>query len=88
MLKAYQILCKIYAIAVATSVTSSTAERTFSALKRVKSRAQSSTVQDQLEDLLLMIFERKICRLLDYDKLIDTFGHGSQGLSEIILWFE
>lgn len=85
LLDAYPVLSKVYAIAVAVPVSSSTAERTFSALKRVKSRIRSSMVQDRLEGLLLMTFERKICQLLDYNELIDTFGHGSQELSKALL---
>ena len=85
LLDAYPVLSKVYAIAVAIPVSSSTAERTFSALKRVKSRIRSSMVQDRLEGLLLMTFERKICRLLDYDELIDNFGHSSQELSKALL---
>ena len=85
LLAVYPVLNKVYAIAVAIPVSSSTAERTFSALKRVKSRIQSSMVQNRLEGLLLMTFKRKICRLLDYDELIDTFGHGSQELSKALL---
>ncbi len=85
LLDAYPVLSKVYAIAVAIPISSSTAERTFSALKRVKSRIRSSMVQDRLEGLLLMTFERKISPLLDYDELTDTFRHGSQ--KDMALWW-
>ncbi len=84
LLDAYPVVSKVYAIAVAIPVSSLTAERTYSALKRVISRIRSSMVQDRLECLLLMTFERNIFRLLDYDELIDTFGHGSQELSKAL----
>ena len=41
LVDAYPTLCHVYAIAVAVPVSSSTAERSFSALKRVKSRIRS-----------------------------------------------
>ncbi len=63
---AYPTLCCIYAIAVAIPVSSSTAERSFSALKRVKTRIRSSMVQERLEALLSMTIERKV--LLKCDK--------------------
>ena len=53
----YPILCRCYAIAVAIPVSSLTAERSFSALKRVKSRIHPSMVQERLE-LLLFIGNR------------------------------
>ena len=84
-LDAYPILSNAYAVAAAIHVSPSTAERTFSAPKQVKSRIRSSMVQDRLEGLLLMIFERKICQMLDYDELIDTFAHGSQEMSKALL---
>ena len=42
LVDAYPTLCRVYAIAAAIPVSSSTAERSFSALKRVKTRIRSS----------------------------------------------
>ena len=60
LVDAYPTLCRVYAIAVAIPVSLSTAERSFSALKRVKTRIRSSMVQERLESLLLMSIELKI----------------------------
>ena len=49
LVDAYPTLCRVYAIAVAIPVSSSTAERSFSALKRVKTRIRSSMVQERLK---------------------------------------
>ena len=56
----YPTLCKVYAIAVVIPISSSTAERSFSALKRVKTRIRSTMFQGRLEALLLMVVERQI----------------------------
>ena len=66
LVDAYPTLCRVSAIAVAIPVSFSTAERSFSALKRVKTRIRSSMVQERLESLLSMSIERKI--LLKCDK--------------------
>ena len=78
MVDAYPTLCRIYAIAVVTPISSSTAERSFSALKRVKTRIRSSMVQEKLESLLSMSIERKI--LLKCDK------ERSPEQSKALLW--
>ena len=46
LVDAYPTLCRVYAIVVAIPVSPSTAERSFSALKRVKTRIRSSMVQE------------------------------------------
>ena len=71
LVDAYPTLCCIYAIAVAIQVSSSTAERSFSALKRVKTRICSSMVQERLEALLSMTIERKILLKCDKERLIN-----------------
>ena len=67
LVDAFPTLCKVYAIAVAIPISSATAERSFSALKRVKTHIRSSMSQERLEALLLMTNERKI--LMSLDKL-------------------
>ena len=49
LVDAYPTLCQVYAIAVAIPISSATAERSFSALKRVKTRIRSSMLQGRLE---------------------------------------
>ena len=57
LVDAYPTLCYTYSIVVAIPISSATAERSFSALKRVKTRIHSSMVQERLEGLLLMAVE-------------------------------
>ena len=60
LVDAYPNLCRVYAIiAVAIPVSSSTAERLFSALKRVKTRIRSSMVQERLESLLSISWHKR-----------------------------
>ena len=82
LMDAYPILGEVYTIAVAIPVSSSTAERSFSTLKRVKSRIRSTMVQERLEGLLMMAFERKICLSIDKDELIDSFGQILENLQK------
>ena len=85
LVDAYPILCKVYAIAVAIPVTSCTAERTFSVLKRVKTRLRSSMLQDRLESLLLVAIEKRIVNCIDKDDIIDDFAKSSPELSKLLI---
>ena len=85
LVDAYPTLCRVYAIAVAIPVSSSTAERSFSALKRVKTRIRSSMVQERLESLLSMSIERKILLKCDKEHLINLYAGLSPELSKALL---
>ena len=85
LVDAYPTLCRVYAIAVAIPVSSSTAERSFSALKRVKTRIRSSMVQERLESLLSMSIERKILLKCDKERLINLYARLSPELSKALL---
>ena len=63
---------------------SATAERFFSALKRVKTRIRSSMLQGKLEALLLMAIERDILLSLDKVRIIDVFAKTSTELSKAL----
>ena len=82
---AYPTLCRVHAIAVAIPVISSTAEHSFSALKRVKTRIRSSMIQERLESLLAMVIERKILLSLDKECLINLYAGISPELSKALL---
>ena len=86
LVDAYPTLCRVYAIAVAIPVSSSTAECSFSALKRVKTRIRSSMVQERLESLLPMTIERKILLKCDKERLINLYAELSPELSKALLW--
>ena len=85
LVDAYPTLCRVYAIAVAIPVSSLTAERSFSALKRVKTRIRSSMVQERLESLLSMSIERKILLKCDKERLINLYAGLSPELSKALL---
>ena len=85
LVDAYPTLCRVYAIAVAIPVSSSTAERSFSSLKRVKTRIRSSMVQERLESLLSMSIERKILLKCDKERLINLYAELSPELSKALL---
>ena len=82
---AYPTLCRVYANAVAIPVISSTAERSFSALKKMKTWIRSSIVQERLEFLLLMSIERKIFLKFDKERLINLYAGLSPELSKALL---
>ena len=82
---AFPELCKVYAIISAIPISSCTAERSFSALKRVKTRLRSTMVQERLEGLLLLSVERKILLTLTKESVIDSFARSSSYLSSALL---
>ncbi len=54
-------------------VTNCTGERSFSALKRLKSPLRTSINDDKLSSLALMSIERDITQKLDYEDVINEF---------------
>ncbi|XP_066922182.1 zinc finger MYM-type protein 1-like [Clytia hemisphaerica] len=85
LIDAFPTLVRAYAIAMAISITSCSAERSFSTLKRVKTRLRSSMVQDRIEGLMLMSIERSILLKLNRQKLIDLLGKSSSLLGNLLL---
>jgi len=55
-------------------VTVSSAERSFSKLKLIKSYLRSSIAQDRLDSLALISIENEAARQLDLDELVDKFA--------------
>ena len=87
-LDAYLLLCQVYSTAVATPISSSTAERSFSVSKRVKSRLRSIMLQERLESPLFIAIEKKILLSLDIEITIDTFGRSSLELSRTLMFWK
>ena len=85
LVDAYSLLCKAYAIPVVIPVNSCIAERTFSVLKRMKSRLRTSMLQERLESLLLITVEKRIVVSLDKNCIIDAFGKSSAQLSKQLI---
>ena len=67
------LLCLIH-IALTVPVTSATAERSFSALKRIKTYLRSTIGQERLSHLAILSIERELSKLIDYDKVLDKFS--------------
>ena len=84
LIDAYPTLCQVYAISVGIPISSATAERSFSALKRAKTHIRSSMLQGRLEALLLMAVERDILLSLDKVRIIDVFAKTSTELSKAL----
>ena len=85
LLDAFSELCKLYSIAVAIPVSSCTAERSFSALKRVKTRLRSTMVQERLEGLMLMAVEKKLLMSISYEAIVQQLAQSSSELSRALL---
>ena len=65
-------------------ISSATAERSFSALKRVKTRIRSTMLPGRLEALLLMAVERQILYSLDKQCIINMFAKTSMELTKAL----
>ena len=71
---AYTILFKMTQIALTVAVTSAESERSFSALKRIKTRLRSRMVEDRLSSLTVLSIEREIAMTIDLDEVVDSFA--------------
>ena len=78
LLDAFSELCKLYSIAVAITVSSCTAERSFSALIRVKTLTM---VQERLEGLMLMAVEKKLLMSISNEAIVQQLAQSSSELS-------
>ena len=63
-------MCSVFTL----PVTVSTAERSFSKLKLIKSYLRSSIAQDRLDSLALISIENKAARQLDLEEVVDKFA--------------
>ena len=71
---AYSTLYHLTQIALTIAVTSVEAERSFSALKRIKTRLRSTMAQSRLSSLAVLSIEREIAQKIDHDDVIDEFA--------------
>ena len=60
-------------VAMTIPVTSATAERSFSVLKRTKTYLRSTMVQERLTHLAVLSIERELSKNLDLDSVVDRF---------------
>ena len=71
---AYNTLYLPTKIALTIAVTSAESERSFSALKRIKTRLRTRMAEDRLSDLATLAIEKEVAQQVDYDKVIDEFA--------------
>ena len=62
-------------------VSSATAERSFSTLKRIKTYLRSTIGEERLSHLSILSIERNLSKSLDYDKVIDKFASVSRRIT-------
>ena len=68
-------LTTVCALFLTLPVTVSSAERSFSKLKLIKTYLRSSMAQDRLDELALLAIERDAAQKLNVDTIIDKFAN-------------
>ena len=71
---AYESIFKLTQIALTIAVTSAECERSFSSLKRIKTRLRTTMVEERLADLSILSIEKEIARRLNLDNIVDQFA--------------
>ena len=69
----YETLRELVQIALTIAVTSAEGERSFSALKRVKTRLRSTMTEDRLYDLSVLSIEKELAQAIVLTDIIDKF---------------
>ena len=72
---AFPNLRKCIQIALTIPVTSASCERSFSAMKLLKTHLRNKTEDDRLNDLEVLFVHKQRARLLDCDNLMDEFAN-------------
>ena len=85
MVDCYPCLFRAYTIAMAIPISSCTAERAFSVVKRVKSNLRTSMLQERMEELLLLAIEREKVDKIDKTLVIQNYGLSSKALSRPLI---
>ena len=85
MVDCYPCLFRAYTIAMAIPISSCTAERAFSVVKRVKSNLRTSMLQERMEELLLLAIEREKVDKIDKTLFIQNYGLSSKALSRALI---
>ena len=73
-LPAYDVLFQLAQIALTITVTTAESERSFSTLKRIKTRLRSTMTEERLSDLAFLSIEREVVRELNYEDIINEFA--------------
>lgn len=73
-LPAYRTVCDLVRVSLTIAVTSTESERSFSTMKRIKTRLRATMSQDRLSDLSVLSIEKEIARAIKNDDVIDEFA--------------
>ncbi len=71
---AYGSIFKLTQIALTIAVTSAESERSFSSLKRIKTRLRTTMVEERLADLSILSIEKETVRHLNLNSIVDKFA--------------
>ena len=71
--EAFSTLLRLLQIALTICVSSASCQRSFSALKRIKTYLRSTMHKERLIDLAVLSVEREISHILDLEDIIDKF---------------
>lgn len=70
---AFPAVVRLLSLAMTFPVTSATAERSFSALKRIKSYLRSTMLQERLSNLAILSIECSLSGSLDLEEVVNKF---------------
>ena len=71
---AFPLLVNLLQIALTMVVSTAHCERSFSALKRIKTYLRSSMTEQRLTDLAILSIEREVSKQISLDNVIDEFA--------------
>ena len=72
---AFPLLTKLLQIALTTVVSTAHCERSFSALKRIKSYLRSTMTEQRLIDLAVLFIERELSKQISLDQVVNEFAN-------------
>ncbi|XP_025208308.1 zinc finger MYM-type protein 1-like [Melanaphis sacchari] len=70
----YPNVYKLLQVALTLPISSATCERSFSALRKIKTWLRVSMGQDRLTDLSILYIEKDLTKLINVNKVIDAFA--------------
>ena len=71
---AFNLVAKVLTVALTIPAASASAERSFSALKRIKSHLRTSMTDERLSNITLLSVHNARAKTLDEDRIIDSFA--------------
>jgi len=70
-------------VALTLPISSATCERSFSALRKIKTWLRISMSQDRLTDLSILYIEKDLTKLINVNKVIDAFAEKDRRINLI-----